>query len=403
MKNAKAFLDYHINAMFLPLDDDLTIKVKYFLAVTFLFAVFAHIILSIYFLVLRDLHYFLACASGIPLFLAGFFVSRAGKTRAASLFYVFMILLNSFTGRCFFGGDAGAQWMPIIVLLPIIIYLDLSNVQKTCLVISALVLMNLLLFIPENLITPTRLDNIVFLRFFFLNMIVLSSILTINGNKILSRILMEFRQKELEKHILSNKATHDVKNQLYAITNWINSGEIEYASEKLNEMCSDIFKVVNLSNTGNKVLDALINSKYQKINEIGIDFSTRCFISAENKIEDMDLCILIGNALDNAIEACERMEDGYLKFIKFKIMQIEDNLSIGLFNSSDGKDTGKNHKFVTKKEEKHLHGFGMKRIHEIVNKYDGYIEYSLKNMVFYLKILIPNPVAPKLNLPNPPK
>ena len=46
------------------------------------------------------------------------------------------------------------------------------------------------------------------------------------------------------------------------------------------------------------------------------------------------------------------------------------------------------------KEEKHLHGFGLKRMHEIVNKYEGYIEYALKNGVFHLKILLPNPATP---------
>ena len=390
IKKTGDFFSHHINAMFLPVDDDMTIKVKYFLAITFLFAVLAHIILTIYFLLLPDLDYTITCASGILLFTAGYFMNRAGKTRAASLFYVFMILLNSITGRYFFGEESGVQWMPIIVLLPVIIYLDLSRLQKICFVTAVPILMNLFFILPENFFPPSPLESSAFLRFFFINMIVFSVILTINGNKILTRILMEYRQKELERHKLSNKTIHDLKNQLYAIITRLNSGEIEYAFEKLNELCSDIFNVTCVSNTGNQALDALINSKNQKINEAGIDFSLKCFTGGENKIEDMDLCILIGNALDNAIEACERMEGESLKYIKLTIMQIEDNLVIQLINSSAGEDSGENHEFVTMKKESHLHGFGLKRMREVVSKYDGHIEYYLKDGVFHLKILLPN-------------
>ena len=203
-----------------------------------------------------------------------------------------------------------------------------------------------------------------------------------------------FVEKEFEKHKLSNKAVHDLKNQLYAIIARLDSGEIKYAFEKLNELCSDISNVIQISNTGNKALDTLINSKYQKTNEIGIDFSIKCFISTENNIDDMDLCILIGNALDNAIEACERMDGGNEKYIKLKIMQIEENLSIELINASDDQGSAEKHAFATMKKEKHLHGFGLKKMHEIVNKYGGFIDYCLKNGVFNLKILIPNPAVP---------
>ena len=204
-----------------------------------------------------------------------------------------------------------------------------------------------------------------------------------------------FFEKEYEMRKLSNKAVHDIKNQLYAVITRLDSGDIEYAFEKLQELCSelssDISNGKHISSTGIKALDVLINSKYAKINDIGIDFSIKSFTSAESSIDDMDLCILIGNALDNAIEACERMKDPAEKWIKLAIMQIENNLSISLVNSSGGEDTGEKHEFVTLKKEKDFHGFGLKKMHEIVNKHEGYIEYYLKNREFHLKILIPNP------------
>jgi len=204
------------------------------------------------------------------------------------------------------------------------------------------------------------------------------------------KLQRDYFQELAEKQKLSNKAMHDAKNQLYAITANLNSDEIEYAIQKMNELCSNVFNTIFLCNTGNNALDALINSKHKKINENNIDFSSNIFMSLESKIDDVDLCILIGNALDNAIEACERISNDGARWIKLKIMQIDDNLSIELVNTCIEDNTIKN-SFNTIKKDKYLHGFGLKSMREITNKYDGDIEYTIENGVFYLKTFIPMP------------
>jgi sensor histidine kinase regulating citrate/malate metabolism len=204
------------------------------------------------------------------------------------------------------------------------------------------------------------------------------------------KLQRDYFKELVDKQKLSNKTIHDAKNQLYAITAHLNSGEIEYVTEKMNELCSNILNTISISNTGNDALDALINSKYKKINEIGAEFTTNIFMGAESGIDDVDLCILIGNALDNAIEACERINDGDERWIKLKIAQIDDNLSMELTNTSSDNRIVKNSALPTMKKDKYFHGFGLKSMEEITKKYHGYIEYAIENKIFILKILIPN-------------
>jgi len=203
------------------------------------------------------------------------------------------------------------------------------------------------------------------------------------------KLQKDYFQELSEKQKLSNKAIHDAKSQLYAIKAHLNSDGIEYAAKKMNELCENVFNTINISNTGNDALDALINSKYKKINENNIEFSSNIFMSAESEIDDVDLCILIGNALDNAIEACERIGDDDAKWIKLKIMQIDDNLSIELINTSPDDYTVKNQALHTIKNDKYLHGFGLKSMREITNKYDGDMEYFIEDRVFHLNMFIP--------------
>jgi len=197
--------------------------------------------------------------------------------------------------------------------------------------------------------------------------------------------------KELsDKYKLSNKTIHDTKNQLFAISAAISDNDVDMAKSKIDELCKNAAGGENSIRTGNDALDALINTKYNDNKELNIKFKHNIIISAKNKVDNIDLCIIIGNALDNAIEACSKIDKSIEKEIMLKIRQVKDHLAIEMTNPTSEKIEKENGKLVSGKKEKELHGFGMQSMEEIVNKYNGNLNYSQKDGFFSLKIYVQN-------------
>lgn len=197
--------------------------------------------------------------------------------------------------------------------------------------------------------------------------------------------------KELsDKYKLSNRTVHDTKNQLFAISAAISDNDYEVAKSRIDEMCKKVVAGESSIRTGNDALDALINTKYNDNKEFNIKFKHNIIINPKNKIDNIDLCIIIGNALDNAIEACLKIDSNTEKEIVLKIRQMNNILAVEMTNPTSENIEKVNGKLVSGKKDKELHGFGMQSIEEIVNKYNGNLTYSQKNGLFNLKIYVQN-------------
>jgi sensor histidine kinase regulating citrate/malate metabolism len=165
------------------------------------------------------------------------------------------------------------------------------------------------------------------------------------------------------------------------------------AKSRINELCEDVFNSINMSKTGIDSIDALINTKQQKIEALGIELDHSIFMNGNNEIDDMELCIVIGNALDNAIEACEKICDDKKRKIRIKIIQKEDNLFLEFANTASQISSISDKELKTTKKESHLHGFGLKSIREIVEKNEGFMKYVHENEEFILKIFMKNSIV----------
>jgi len=197
--------------------------------------------------------------------------------------------------------------------------------------------------------------------------------------------------KELaEKHKLSNKAIHDMKNKLFAISIYFKNNKLDIAEEKINELCENVFNTLNISNTGNDAVDALINAKCQKMKNLNIEYNQNIFMPLNSQIDDIDLCVIIGNALDNAIEACKKIEENE-KEIHLKIKQINKYLYLE-FSNTVKKGVSLKNGAKTTKAQKHLHGFGLKSIRETVKKYNGNMDFTENNNKVILTISLQNPI-----------
>ena len=156
---------------------------------------------------------------------------------------------------------------------------------------------------------------------------------------------------------------------------------IEYIKE-VDKRTSDFEKI---RYTDNVALDSILTSKINLAKEKGINVKLELNISCEIKLTNIEICTLLGNLLDNSIEACEKLEKD--KIIDLKMLAQEDKLIIKIKNNTNGKVNNENGVFKTTKISG-IHGIGLSQINDIIKKHNGYIKRSHENNVFNTNIMI---------------
>ena len=151
--------------------------------------------------------------------------------------------------------------------------------------------------------------------------------------------------------------------------------------------------------SGNLILDAMLNLKNQQAQEAGIQMNAELQIPVNMGSNPVDQVILFGNLLDNALEACREAREqnhGPQPYISVRIRYAMGNLVITMENSYDGHLDGRQGTpdnglmLQTTKKKAGTHGIGMQNVRQVVEKYHGTLEWSAKDGVFYLEILLYN-------------
>lgn len=184
-----------------------------------------------------------------------------------------------------------------------------------------------------------------------------------------------------ENQIQIQKTSHDMKNTLISILGNISEGKTESAIKKINEMLDNTNQRSQTVYTGQVTVDTMINIKKKCMDINDICFKPICFMSKECNFDEIGFCIVLGNALDNAIEACKKV-DKENRYILLKIIEDESLLSCYLENSSNGIMPKENEK--TTKMNKSIHGFGLDNMKMIINNNGGAINTSCNENKFVL-------------------
>ena len=183
------------------------------------------------------------------------------------------------------------------------------------------------------------------------------------------------------------KAKHDFKIHLRTIhrmTGQSGNDEIaKYVSELIDETPDSTFGVY----TGNTAIDAVITEYALTAAKKNIDFSTTVIAPEKMPMSDVEFCSCIGNLMDNAFEACAKVDGN--KFIKLVIDYSKDTLRIRVRNRSNGVYRKNGKGLVTVKANSLLHGIGIKRIKEIVAKHDGMCSFFPKEDYFEAILYLP--------------
>ena len=178
---------------------------------------------------------------------------------------------------------------------------------------------------------------------------------------------------------------HDMKQYCTVLDSLISKGETANAQEFISQTFDEISQTEFLINVGNVFVNSILNAKLNiaKSKDIEVICSVDKKIGGVN---DIDLCSLLGNLLDNAIEAAEQCQTD-LRFIELNITCSTDTLNITISNSINMPVLCYNPKLLTTKKDSE-HGFGTKTIRAIAEKYNGSIDYFEKNLTFTAKVTL---------------
>lgn len=181
------------------------------------------------------------------------------------------------------------------------------------------------------------------------------------------------------------KLKHDMSNQIDVINDLMEKGDRESAKEMLNRFSQDIKHYGAICYTSEPIIDSILNLKLQEACNLQINVSKRINIT-EFRLDKIELCRVLGNALDNAIEGCQRSKTDN-PHIYVSIQQLGDKIAVEISNSSDDIDLND---MRTSKQNKAAHGIGMKSITMSVEKMNGCMSYNCKGGVFSLKMVLLN-------------
>ena len=195
---------------------------------------------------------------------------------------------------------------------------------------------------------------------------------------------MSFFSKQIDKHIAAYQRDliethyrevdtmykqmrgwrHDYRNHIQTMKALAASGDMNAVKEYLDQLDADLAAVDTVVKTGNAMADAILNSKITLAKSKGISVKANADIPVMLKMSEVDLCVIIGNLFDNAIEACMSLPEEQ-RYIRLYMDMKNTQLYISLTNfTATGKLTKVGNRFLTTKGPRH--GFGLIRMDSIV-------------------------------------
>ena len=180
---------------------------------------------------------------------------------------------------------------------------------------------------------------------------------------------------------------HDYRNHIQVMKAYAAQGDMEAIKEYLAKLDTDLSTVDTVIKTGNSMADAILNSKISLARSKKIEVKADAHIPFKLKTSEIDLCVIIGNLFDNAIEASLSLPEEQ-RLIRVYMDMKNTQLYISFTNFTSGKKLKKQGgRFSTTKGDGH--GFGLVRIDNIINRLNGYISRNSEDGAFTTEILIP--------------
>lgn len=180
---------------------------------------------------------------------------------------------------------------------------------------------------------------------------------------------------------------HDYRNHIQTMRASLEMGNLTELGNYLGELTVDLNTVDTVVKTGNVMADAILNSKLALCKAKSIPYEVTAGIPENCNVNDVEMCVIIGNLLDNAMEACEKIEDKSQRFIRVYIGVFKQQLYVNVTNSMIGVPVKNGKAYKSSKGENH--GFGLMRVDRIADKYSGFVNRQFEDGVFGTEIMLP--------------
>ncbi|MDW2796918.1 GHKL domain-containing protein [Clostridium boliviensis] len=195
-------------------------------------------------------------------------------------------------------------------------------------------------------------------------------------------------RKSGESIEMVNRKYHDLKHQIAVL-------RAEQDSEKrmafLDEMESEIRTYEAQNKTGNTVVDTILTGKSMTCQRHNIELTSVVDGKLLNFMHVMDICTILGNALDNAIECAIQIEENEKRLIHVEVLSKKEFVVLRFENYYEGSIQYENNQPATTKADKEYHGYGIKSIKYTAKKYNGWVTIDTKDNWFKLNVVIPLP------------
>ena len=191
------------------------------------------------------------------------------------------------------------------------------------------------------------------------------------------------RNKEIKKHI------HDTKNLLLVLQSYVTQGNVHDAETHLKEMLDNLDSGT-MDYTGNIVLDTVLGAKINEAQKRAVKIVPAIALYGKLNVKVLDLALLLGNALDNAIEATAKIDGETEKKVYLTVKLHQDILHIVVKNPVVNLVQIKNNSIETNKENTEMHGLGIPNMQTLVQKYKGTLNLRCTDQFFILNIVLEN-------------
>ena len=294
-------------------------------------------------------------------------------------------------------GSIAAVWIVRLFMLGIVFLTVKSHKRNETLsprIIDGIAMAGLLgtvLLSGQNTI-PINDDQLT--TWIILSMLILAAILFFNLNRQYEMekkiMLLEKEKSALLTHdyqTLKNvyaanaKLFHDFQNHIDAVYHYLLKNHTTEAARYIENLRSPIQEITQTAWVGDEAVDYLINSKIALAASQNIQTATNIEFPRRTNIQSVDLVAILGNLLDNAIEAVKNEEAGF-RFVNLTIRRINDMLVIKVENGCSDKPAEMNGSLQTSKADKTLHGWGLQSVRAAAERYDGTVETEYSNQIF---------------------
>lgn len=199
-----------------------------------------------------------------------------------------------------------------------------------------------------------------------------------------------YYQKQFELMKTSLKSTksfrHDMKNHLAVLKLLVGKNEHDEALKHIEQMTNVLITAKEYAQSGNIIIDSILNFKLQEAVQHGITVSLELNIPEQLNITSFDMSIILGNLLDNAINACSKLVEE--KIIDIKIKYKRSRLIIKISNTYNGNLYFSGNELTTSNSDKENHGIGIQNVKTALEKYNGELEFEQTENIFTAILLM---------------